>query len=43
MTAYFIHIPFLRLSNDYRILAITNANEGTNKINLGSVTLVTNF
>lgn len=34
---------FLRLSNDCRILAVANQNEGTDKINLGAVTLVTNF
>jgi hypothetical protein len=32
-----------RLSNDCRILAVANQNEGTDKINLGAVTLVTNF
>ena len=41
--SYFTHFHFLRLSNDCRILAVANANEGTDLINLGSVTLVTNF
>lgn len=36
-------ITSCRLSNDCKILAVANVNEGTDLINLGSVTLVTNF